>query len=74
MIIKNPIDTFFKIRILIIRKMWKVAVPGIITGRIVIFMKTNRPSNDPSELLPLEKIIELIRVSYYSDFSLCNIM
>lgn len=54
--------------------MWKVAVPGTITGRIVIFMKTNRPSNDPSELLPLEKTIELIHVSYYSDFSLCNIM
>lgn len=53
--------------------MWKVVVPGTITGRIAIFMKTNRPSNDPSELLP-EKTIELIHVSYYKDFSLCNIM
>lgn len=48
--------------------MWKAAILGTITGKIMIFMKTNRPSNDPTEFILLEKTIELTHISYDEGF------
>lgn len=46
--------------------MWKAAISGTITGRIVIF--ENKQSNDPREFILPEKTIELTHVSYHEGF------